>query len=62
MVALPGTNPAQFFFTVRNDSVAAKINATLGKKVALHYEEHVGVPTSLFGETAYYVDDVRIIE
>jgi len=62
MVTMPGTIAEKFVFTVRNDSVAAKINGTLGKKVALVYEQHVGVPTTLFGETEYFVGDVRVIE
>ena len=52
----------KFFFTVRDDAVASRLNQSLGKKVALHYEEHKGVPTSCFGETPYYVVEVRVLE
>jgi lysophospholipid acyltransferase (LPLAT)-like uncharacterized protein len=52
----------KFLFTVRDDAVAARLNQSLGKKVALHYEEHKGVPTSCFGETPYYVVEVRVLE
>jgi hypothetical protein len=62
MVAIPGTLVEKFEFTVREDSVANKINATLGKKVSLVYEQHVGIPTSLFGETGYFIVDVRPLE
>jgi hypothetical protein len=62
MVTIPGTLVEKFEFTVRADSVADKINATLGKKVSLLYEQHVGVPTSLFGDTGYFVVDVRPLE
>jgi hypothetical protein len=62
MVAVPGSTPEKFFFTVRADSVAARVNFTLGKKVALSYEQHVGLPTALFGDTEYFVTDVRLIE
>jgi hypothetical protein len=54
----PGVPPLIWDFTVRNDSVAAAINAQIGKRVALHYRQHKGVPTSCFGETEYYVDGV----
>jgi len=27
----------------------------VGQRVSLHYEEKVGLPTSCFGETRYYV-------
>src|SRR5581483_10795819 len=53
----PGV-PLMWDFTVRNDSFAAAINAQIGKRVALHYRQHKGVPTSCFGETEYYVDGV----
>ena len=62
MVTIPGTLVEKFEFTVREDSVATKINATLGKKVSLLYEQHVGVPTSLFGDTGYFIVDVRTLE
>ncbi|MER3525106.1 MAG: hypothetical protein C4326_13930 [Ignavibacteria bacterium] len=62
MVSIPGTLPEIFRFTVRTDSVAAKINASLGKRVRLHYEQHIGVPTTLFGETEYFVTNVEVVE
>jgi lysophospholipid acyltransferase (LPLAT)-like uncharacterized protein len=52
----------KFLFTVRDDAVANKLSQSLGKKIALHYEEHKGVPTSCFGETPYYVVEVRVLE
>lgn len=62
MVSMPGTNPEKFYFSVRDDSIAAVINQTLGRRVALHYEQHVGVPLSWFGESEYFVVDVRLAE
>ena len=61
MVNLPGSIPQIFQFTVRNDSLARIIEraVTSGERVALHYEQHVGVPTSCFGETEYWVTEVR---
>ncbi len=62
MVSLPGTMPEKFYFTVRDDAAAARINQSLGKRVALVYRQHKGVPTSCFGETEYFVSDVRVVE
>jgi hypothetical protein len=62
MVSMPGTNPEKFYFSVREDSVAAIINQTLGRRVALHYEQHVGVPVNWFGDTEYFVVSVRLAE
>lgn len=59
MVNVPGSFTEKFLFTVRDDSVAAKVNNLLGKRVVLSYEQHVGVPTHCFGDTAYYVTDAR---
>ena len=42
MVSMPGTMSEKFLFTVRDDAVAQKINANLGKKVALSYDQHIG--------------------
>jgi hypothetical protein len=62
MVTMPGTVTEKFLFSVRDDSVAAQINRTLGRRVSISYEQHVGVPTSCFGETQYFVTGVRMVE
>ena len=62
MVSIPGTMPEKFYFSVRDDSVASAINASLGGRVALSYEQHVGVPLSWFAETEYFVTAVRVID
>jgi hypothetical protein len=59
LVAIPGSTPEKFLFSVRDDAVAQRINATMGKRVALTYEQHIGVPSSCFGETEYFVTDVK---
>jgi hypothetical protein len=59
---VPGSMPEIFKFTVRNDSLARIITNNLGKRVSLHYEEHRGVPTSCFGDTQYYITNVRVLE
>ena len=58
MVVLPGAIPEKFFFTVWDETVASAINRNVGKRVALHYNEKVGLPTSCFGETRYYIKKV----
>ncbi len=58
MVVLPGALPEKFFFTVWDDGIAAAINRNVGRRVTLHYEEKVGLPTSCFGETRYYIRKV----
>jgi hypothetical protein len=59
LVAMPGSMPEKFLFSVRDEAVAARINATMGKRVALTYEQHIGIPTSCFGETEYFVTDTK---
>jgi len=59
LVAVPGSTPEKFLFSVRDDAVAQRLNATMGKRVALTYEQHIGVPTNCFGETEYFVTDVK---
>jgi len=62
MVSLPGSVPEKFFFTVPDDAVAEQINEVMGKRVALHYEEHIWLPTSCFGDTRHFVTRVKVIE
>lgn len=62
LVNLPG-QPAEIFqFSVRDDAVAQQINELVGKRVALSYEQHIGVPTSCFGETQYFVTGIHAVE
>jgi hypothetical protein len=62
MVNIPGSLSEKFLFTVRDDKIADYINASLGKRVALSYEQHRGLPTTCFGETEYFVTAVRVVE
>jgi hypothetical protein len=58
LVSLPGSTPEKFFFTIRDEAVARQVTKLMGKRVSLHYEEKVGLPTSCFGETRHYVTNV----
>ena len=60
IVTLPGTVAERFPFTVRNDALAAMLNANIGRRMALHYEQHKWVPTSCFGETEYFVTSAQV--
>jgi hypothetical protein len=62
LVAMPGSAPEKFLFTVRDDAVAQKVSAAAGKRVTLNYEQHKGLPSSCFGDTEYFVVDVKEIE
>jgi hypothetical protein len=62
MVTMPGAIPDKFEFSVRDDPVAAQINALAGKRIVLNYEQHKFVPTPCFGETEYFVTGARAID
>jgi hypothetical protein len=62
LVAMPGSAPEKFLFTVRDEVVAQKVSAAAGKRVTLNYEQHKGLPSSCFGDTDYFVVDVKPIE
>ena len=61
MTTFPGTAPQIFQFSVRDDATARQIQLASGRRVALSYEQHRGVPTSCFGETEYFITGVRTI-
>jgi hypothetical protein len=62
LVNVPGAMPEIFYFSVRDDRVAADLSRQMGNRVSVTYEEHKGVPTSCFGETNYFVTNVRTID
>jgi hypothetical protein len=62
LVSLPGSSVEKFYFTVRDDAVARQVAAATGKRVTLHYEEKVGLPTTCFGETRHFVTGVTVTQ
>lgn len=62
MVTMPGAIPDRFEFSVRDDAVAARINALSGRRVVLTYQQHKFVPTTCFAETEYFVIDARALD
>ena len=62
MINMPGTLSEKFNFTVHEEAVVKKINESMGKRVSLVYEEHVGIPTTCFGDTGYFVKDILIVD
>ncbi|WP_374592571.1 hypothetical protein [Aquabacterium sp.] len=62
LVSQPGAPLEKFQFTIWDDAVAADLNKFIGKRVSLHYEEKVGLPTSCFGDTRYYVTKVTAVD
>jgi hypothetical protein len=62
LVSLPGAAPEKFIFTVRDDAVADRINKQVGTRVALAYQQHKGLPGTCFGDTNYFVTDIKAIQ
>jgi len=61
LVSIPGSSTVEKFqFTIADDATAAALTEVMGKRVNLHYEEKVGLPTSCFGETRHYVTKVTV--
>ncbi|MCV2371048.1 hypothetical protein [Roseateles oligotrophus] len=61
LVSIPGSSTVEKFqFTAANDKIAAELTEVMGRRVNLHYEEKVGLPTSCFGETRHFVTKVTV--
>ena len=58
--SMPGAIPERFNFTVRDENVVRQLQAAMGQRVQLTYEQHIGVPTTCFGETEYFVEKAVI--
>jgi hypothetical protein len=58
--SMPGSIPEHFHFTVRDEAVARQMQGAIGKRVQISYSQHMGVPTTCFGDTQYYADKVVI--
>jgi hypothetical protein len=62
LISMPGTAQEKFLFTVHDDAVAESLNRVMGKRVTVHYEEKVGLPTTCFGDTRYFVTKVTQVD
>jgi len=62
MVTIPGTMPEKFLFSVRQEEVARTIERSIGKRVALEYHQHKGLPTTCFGDTEYFIVGVKPLD
>jgi hypothetical protein len=62
LVSMPGATPEKFHFTTWDDQLAEKINQVMGRRVTVHYEEKVGLPTSCFGETRHFVTRITAVD
>jgi flagellar basal body-associated protein FliL len=62
MLPVPGTVPEKFLFSVRDKAVIGKINSSMGKKVSVSYEQHIGIPTTCFGESEYFAVNAKALE
>ncbi|HVN42479.1 MAG TPA: hypothetical protein VMT50_06815 [Steroidobacteraceae bacterium] len=61
MYVVGGVAPQIWDFSVRDAAIAQQLNKAVGQQVRAHYTQHVGLPTSCFGETEYFVDRVEVI-
>jgi hypothetical protein len=61
LYVVAGMSPQIWSFTVRDAQVARQLDSMLGERIRLHYTEHLGVPTSCFGDTSYYVDGATLV-
>ena len=59
LVTMPGAIPEKFTFTIPDDATARRVNALAGERVVLAYQQHKFIPTGCFGDTEYFVVDVR---
>ena len=62
MTTVPGVAPILWYFSVRDEKVASQLSEAMGKRLVLHYKEYRYLPTTCFGETAYFVDRVEVTE
>jgi hypothetical protein len=62
LVTMPGTAQEKFLFTVWDDAVAEQINRHMGRRVSLHYQQKIGLPTTCFGETRHFVTGLKVVE
>ena len=61
MVTMPGTMSEKFIFTAWNSDIVSQITSSMGRRVALSYEQKKGLPSSCFGDSEYWITGVRVL-
>lgn len=54
-------NQEKFMFSVRSNELAKQIGDAIGKRVEIDYDQHIGVPSSCFGETEYFAKTLKLM-
>ena len=49
-----GVGPQIWYFSTRDEALAAQLAKSVGQRIQLHYTEHKGIPTSCFGDTPHF--------
>ena len=71
LAAVPAVMPAAHASTIdefsltrpeglRHYLVVQQLQSAMGQRVQLTYSQHVGIPTTCFGETSYFVDKASV--
>jgi hypothetical protein len=62
LYVVSGVAPEIWSFSVRDDAVAEQLQSLVGERVRIRYSEHVGIPTTCFGETPYFATSVELVD
>jgi len=62
LYVVSGVAPEIWNFSVRDEAVAKKLQTLVGDRVRIQYSEHVGIPTTCFGETPYFARSVELVD
>jgi len=54
-------NQEKFAFSVRDADLAKLLESNTGERIQIEYDQHLGVPTSCFAETEFYVKNFKAV-
>lgn len=57
-----GVAPQIWHFSTRDEELAKRLTANVGRQMRVHYSEHRGVPTNCFAETPYFADGFTLVQ
>lgn len=56
-----GIAPQIWHFSTRDEELAKKLSANVGRSIRLHYTEHRGIPTNCFAETPHFAESFVVV-
>jgi hypothetical protein len=62
LYVVPGMAPQIWYFSTRDEKLAAELSKAVGEQIRVQYTEHRFVPTNCFADTPYFAKSFTVVQ